>query len=76
MMTTRVQISDLELDQQAAGMVEETTSFDYVLKEIRFITTGGRSEPTHCPSRVMTKRVAVASLPSSSFSGTSSTASG
>lgn len=39
----RVQISDLELDQQAATMVEETTSYDYVLKEVLFLTTGGRS---------------------------------
>ena len=29
--------------QQAAGMVEESTSYDYVLKEILFLTTGGRS---------------------------------
>jgi peptidyl-prolyl cis-trans isomerase SurA len=39
----RVQISDLELTQQAEGMVEESTSYDYVLKEILFLTTGGRS---------------------------------
>lgn len=39
----RVQISDLDLTQQAEGMVEESTSYDYVLKEILFLTTGGRS---------------------------------
>ena len=39
----RVQISDLELTRQAEGMVNESTSFDYVLKEILFLTTGGRS---------------------------------
>lgn len=39
----RVQISDLELDQQAAGQVEESTSYDYVLKEILFVTSNGRS---------------------------------
>lgn len=39
----RVQISDLELDRQAAAQVEETTSYDYVLKEILFVTSGGRS---------------------------------
>jgi len=39
----KVQISDLELEQQAAGMVEETTQFDYVLKEVLFVTSGGRS---------------------------------
>jgi peptidyl-prolyl cis-trans isomerase SurA len=39
----KVQISDLELEQEAASRVEESTSFDYVLKEIVFITTSGRS---------------------------------
>lgn len=39
----KVQISDLELDQQAAGMVTETTSYDYVLKEVLFLTGTGRS---------------------------------
>jgi peptidyl-prolyl cis-trans isomerase SurA len=39
----RVQISDLELTEQAEGMVEEGMSYDYVLKEIVFLTTGGRS---------------------------------
>jgi peptidyl-prolyl cis-trans isomerase SurA len=39
----RVQISDLELTKQAEGMVEESTSYDYVLTEILFLTTGGRS---------------------------------
>lgn len=39
----KVQISDLDLTEQAEGMVEESTSYDYVLKEILFLTTGGRS---------------------------------
>ena len=39
----RVQISELELDQQAAGLVEESMSYDYVLKEILFVTSSGRS---------------------------------
>jgi peptidyl-prolyl cis-trans isomerase SurA len=39
----RVQISELELDQKASTMVQETTSYDYVLKEVLFLTTGGRS---------------------------------
>jgi peptidyl-prolyl cis-trans isomerase SurA len=39
----RVQISDLELEQQAAGMAEETTQYDYILKEVMFVTTSGRS---------------------------------
>lgn len=37
----RVQISDLDLDQQAAGQVEESTSFDYMLKEVLFIIPRG-----------------------------------
>ena len=39
----KVQISDLELEQQAAGMAEETMQFDYILKEVLFVTSGGRS---------------------------------
>lgn len=39
----RVQISDLELTEQAEAQVEESTSYDYVLKEIVFLTGNGRS---------------------------------
>jgi peptidyl-prolyl cis-trans isomerase SurA len=38
-----VQISDLQLEQEAAGMATETTQYDYVLKEVLFVTSGGRS---------------------------------
>ena len=33
----RVQISDLELEEKAAGELTETSNFDYILKEVRFI---------------------------------------
>lgn len=33
----RVQVSELELDQQALDKLEVTTSYDYILKEVRFI---------------------------------------
>jgi peptidyl-prolyl cis-trans isomerase SurA len=36
----QVQISDLALDQQAAGQVEAYQSFDYILKEIIFVGSG------------------------------------
>jgi len=39
----QVQISELALDLQASEMVEESTSYDYVLKEVLFVTSGGRS---------------------------------
>lgn len=38
----QVQISDLELDQQAAARVQASESFDYILKEIIFIAPGGQ----------------------------------
>lgn len=37
----RVQISDLDLEEKAAGQVEESTSFDYMLKEVLFIIPRG-----------------------------------
>lgn len=37
----RVQISDLDLDERAAGQVEEANSFDYMLKEVLFIIPRG-----------------------------------
>jgi peptidyl-prolyl cis-trans isomerase SurA len=39
----KVQVSDLALEQEAAQMATETTQYDYVLKEVLFVTTGGRS---------------------------------
>src|SRR5690606_4322806 len=36
----QVQISDLELDQRAAGQVAAYQSFDYILKEVIFIGQG------------------------------------
>lgn len=35
----RVQLSDLELDQQAAAALDSDMSYDYILKEVLFITT-------------------------------------
>lgn len=37
-----VQISDLELDQRAAGKVADYQNFDYILKEVIFIAPGGQ----------------------------------
>lgn len=37
-----VQISELELDQQAAARLDPSMSFDYILKEIIFIAPGGQ----------------------------------
>jgi peptidyl-prolyl cis-trans isomerase SurA len=39
----QVQISDLQLDQQAASQVQDYQNFDYILKEIIFVGGGGRS---------------------------------
>jgi peptidyl-prolyl cis-trans isomerase SurA len=36
----RVQISDLQLDQEAAAALDTDSSYDYILKEVLFITTG------------------------------------
>jgi len=38
----QVQISDLELDQQAAGRIADFQNFDYILKEIIFVAPGGQ----------------------------------
>jgi peptidyl-prolyl cis-trans isomerase SurA len=38
----QVQISDLALDQQAAGKIADYQKFDYILKEIIFIAPGGQ----------------------------------
>lgn len=37
---SRVQLSDLELDQQAQAKLTQDMSYDYVLKEVLFITNG------------------------------------
>src|SRR5690606_8426443 len=39
----QVQISDLELDQKAAGQISDFQKFDYILKEVIFVGSGGRS---------------------------------
>jgi peptidyl-prolyl cis-trans isomerase SurA len=39
----QVQISELELDQQAAAGLQDFQNFDYILKEVTFIGGGGRS---------------------------------
>ena len=39
----QVQISEFELDQQAAQKVADYQNFDYILKEVTFIGGGGRS---------------------------------
>jgi peptidyl-prolyl cis-trans isomerase SurA len=35
--TPRIQFSEIELDMRAAEQVQETTSFDYILKEVLFV---------------------------------------
>lgn len=39
----QVQISELELDQQAAQQLSDFQNFDYILKEVVFVGGGGRS---------------------------------
>lgn len=39
----QVQVSELELDQQAAQQIADFQKFDYILKEVVFIGGGGRS---------------------------------
>ena len=41
--SSQVQISELELDQQAAQQVSDFQKFDYILKEVIFVGGGGRS---------------------------------
>ena len=38
----RVQVSELQLDQQAAAQASASQAFDYILKEILFIAPGGQ----------------------------------
>lgn len=42
----RVKMSDLELDQQASAQLGAELSYDYILKEVLFITTGNASART------------------------------
>ena len=39
----RVQVSDLQLDQEASAQLGQDLSFDYILKEILFISTAGNA---------------------------------
>lgn len=39
----RVQVSDLELEKQAASKLDAESSFDYILKEVLFISTTGNA---------------------------------
>ncbi|ODT70950.1 MAG: hypothetical protein ABS75_11085 [Pelagibacterium sp. SCN 63-23] len=39
----QVQVSELELDQQAAQKIADFQNFDYILKEVVFVGGGGRS---------------------------------
>jgi peptidyl-prolyl cis-trans isomerase SurA len=43
---TRVKISDVDLDQQAAAALSQDMSYDYILKEVLFITSGNASART------------------------------
>ncbi|MDB5542472.1 MAG: hypothetical protein JWQ89_4199 [Devosia sp.] len=38
--TSRVKLSDLELDKAAAAKLDQNSSYDYILKEVLFITAG------------------------------------
>jgi peptidyl-prolyl cis-trans isomerase SurA len=38
----RIQISDVELEQQAAAKMDASMSFDYILKEVLFVMPGGK----------------------------------
>lgn len=37
---SRVKLSDLELDKAASAKIDQSSSYDYILKEVLFITTG------------------------------------
>ena len=39
----RVNVSDLELEKQAQEQIKESLSYDYILKEVRFIVAGNAS---------------------------------
>jgi len=46
MVASRVNVSDLELDQKAAASMGQDMSYDYILKEVLFITSGNASART------------------------------
>ncbi len=58
----RVQISELDLDLQAAQQVQETTSFDYILKEVLFVIPQGSGQSA-------SRRTAEANQYRASFAG-------
>jgi len=58
----RIQVSDLELDQQASAQVEETLSYDFILKEVLFIIPRGSKTSS-------SKRTAQANQYRKSFQG-------
>lgn len=41
--TSRVKLSDLQLDQAAAAKLDQDSSYDYILKEVLFISTTGNA---------------------------------
>lgn len=43
---SRVKLSDLELDKAASAKLDQDSSYDYILKEVLFITTGNASART------------------------------
>jgi len=61
-LSARVQISDLKLEQQAEEQLTQTSSFDYILKEVRFIIPRGSKVSS-------SKRTAEANQYRKSFSG-------
>lgn len=42
MVMPRIQISDVELEQQAAARLDASMSYDYILKEVLFVIPGGK----------------------------------
>lgn len=57
----KVQVSELELDQQALQQLESWNSYDYILKEVIFLLPGGKGSAS--------KRTAEANQYRKSFSG-------
>jgi peptidyl-prolyl cis-trans isomerase SurA len=41
--SSRVKISDLELDKEASAKLDQASSYDYILKEVLFISTTGNA---------------------------------
>lgn len=57
---SRVQISDADLDKQAALKVTEANSFDYILKEVVFLMPGGKGSASRRTSEANAFRKAYA----------------